>query len=64
MMNKKLCSGSGCGGGGVVYILGFIGAVVYYVGQAVGFGAGVLGLLKALVWPGFLVYELLMMLGA
>lgn len=54
-----------CGGSsGAVYGLGFIGAVVYYVSTATTFWMGVLGFLKALVWPGFLVYELLTLLGA
>lgn len=42
-----------------VYGLGFIGAVIYYVSTATGFWMGVLGVLKAIVWPAFLVYELL-----
>lgn len=54
----------GCGSGGAAYFLGFIGAAVYYISNAVGFGAGVLGFLKALVWPVFLVYELLKFVGA
>ncbi len=44
---------------GAVYGLGFIGAVIYYISTATGFWIGVLGFLKALVWPAFLVYELL-----
>ncbi|MBX4187053.1 MAG: hypothetical protein KW802_02210 [Candidatus Doudnabacteria bacterium] len=51
------------GVGGGVYGLGFIGAAVYYIGHAATFGLGVLGFLKALVWPAFLVYELLKFLG-
>ncbi len=47
------------GGGGAVYGLGFLGAVVYYIQAATGFWAGVLGILKAIVWPAFLVYEAL-----
>lgn len=47
------------GGTGFAYFLGMIGAAVYYLQQAVTFGDGVLGLLKALVWPAFLVYHLL-----
>jgi hypothetical protein len=39
-----------------VYGLGFIGAAVWYIGSAATFGAGVLGVLKAIVWPAFLVY--------
>jgi hypothetical protein len=41
------------------YGLGFVGAVVYYIQHALTFGAGVVGVLKALVWPAFLVYKLL-----
>lgn len=48
---------SGCGG--AVYGLGFLGAAVYYISNATSFWMGVLGFLKALVWPAFLVYELL-----
>ncbi len=44
---------------GGAYFLGFIGAAVYYIQQATGFWAGVLGILKAVVWPAFLVYKLL-----
>ncbi len=40
-----------------VYGLGFIGAVIYFISQAATIGAGVVGFLKALVWPAFLVYE-------
>jgi len=41
------------------YGIGFIGALVYFIQQASNFGEGVLGVLKAIVWPGFVVYELL-----
>ena len=47
-----------------VYGLGFIGAAIWFISQAAGFWAGVLGFLKALVWPAFLVYEALKNLGA
>lgn len=47
-----------------VYGLGFIGAAVYYISIASGFWMGVLGFLKAIVWPAFLVYEALNALGA
>jgi hypothetical protein len=45
--------------GGSIYGLGFIGAAVYYISNATGFWMGVLGFLKALVWPALLVYEAL-----
>ncbi|MEI6122613.1 MAG: hypothetical protein WCQ95_03210 [Bacteroidota bacterium] len=44
---------------GAVYGLGFLGAAIYYVSMASGFWMGALGLVKALVWPVFLVYEAL-----
>jgi hypothetical protein len=40
-----------------VYGLGFIGAAIYFISHAVGFWGGVVGFLKAIVWPAFLVYE-------
>ncbi len=49
--------------GSAVYGLGFIGAVVYYVSTATSFWMGALGVLKAMVWPAFLVYGLLKTLG-
>ncbi len=45
--------------GNAVYGLGFIGAAIYYISTATTFWVGVLGFLKALVWPAFLVYEAL-----
>lgn len=50
--------------GNAVYGLGLIGAAIYYIGNASGFWMGFLGLLKAIVWPAFLVYEWLQYLGA
>lgn len=47
------------GGGEAVYGLGFIGALIYFLEHASTFGEGVLGVLKALVWPAFIVYKLL-----
>lgn len=63
-MNKKIVKGCGDGSGGAFYCLGFIGAAVYYITQAGTFWGGVLGFLKAIVWPAFLVYDLLKFLGA
>jgi len=48
---------------GGIYCLGTIGAAIYYISTAAGFWAGVLGLLKALVWPAFMVYEMMKFLG-
>lgn len=43
--------------GGAIYGLGIIGAAIYFISNAAGFWAGVVGFLKALVWPAFLVYQ-------
>ncbi|MDD2665508.1 MAG: hypothetical protein PHD13_01820 [Methanocellales archaeon] len=59
-MAKEIHEG---GPSGAIYGLGFIGAAVYFIGQATTFWMGVLGLLKAIVWPAFLVYALLKYLG-
>jgi len=47
-----------------LYGLGFIGAAIYYISNAAGFWTGVIGFLKALIWPAFLVYEALKAVGA
>jgi len=52
------------GSSGTLYFVGFIGAAVYFISTASDFWGGVLGFLKALVWPGFLVYEAFLALGA
>jgi hypothetical protein len=36
-----------------------IGAAIFFIGKAATFGAGVLGLFKAIIWPVFFVYEVL-----
>ena len=53
-----------CGGAsGCVYGLAFIGAAVYYIQHADTFLAGVIGVLKAIIWPAMLVYKMLGFLG-
>jgi hypothetical protein len=59
---KRGQEGNYCGmhkHGGGVYFLGFVGAAIYYIQNSVGFWAGALGVLKACVWPVFLIYKLL-----
>ncbi len=63
MQVVKCGSVGSCGCGGGFYFLGFLGAAIYYISTATGFWVGVLGFLKALVWPAFLVFELLKFLG-
>jgi len=44
---------------GLVYVLGFVGALIYYISAASGFWMTVLAILKALVWPAMLVFDAL-----
>ena len=46
-----------------VYGLGIIGAAIYFISNAVGFWASVLGFLKAVVWPVFFIYGALRFFG-
>lgn len=45
-------------GGGAVYGLGLIGALIYCLQHAANFSQILIGIFKALVWPAFLVYKL------
>lgn len=56
---KKMGSSSKSGGGGLIYCVGFIGSLVYWMQAAVDFGAIVTGILKSLAWPAYVVYKLL-----
>lgn len=56
-MSDKSYSKAGTSGG--IYGLAFIGALVYYIQAATSFWIGVIGFFKALLWPAFLVYEIL-----
>jgi hypothetical protein len=51
------------GASGAVYGLGFIGAVIYYLTTATTILAGLIGIVKAIFWPAFVVYGLLKLLG-
>lgn len=55
--NRNYSSGVDC-----VYGLGVIGAAIFFIGKATTFGAGALGLLKAILWPAFMVYEVFKLL--
>ena len=49
---------------GFVMFVAFIGALVYFSQQATNFGEVLFAFLKALVWPGYLIYHALQALGA
>lgn len=50
---------------GFVFLLAYVGAAVYFVSAADGsFWGVILGLLQAIVWPAYVVYHVLVLLGA
>lgn len=56
-MNK--CEAKTAAPSGAIYGLGFVGALIFYISTASGVGAGLVGIIKAILWPAFLVYELM-----
>lgn len=54
---RRSVNHASAGGGNAVYGLGLVGALVFFWQQADSFGGYLLAILKALVWPAFLVYE-------
>lgn len=63
MENTNNKSGMQSGGMlGGAYFVTIVGAAVYFIQQAATFWEGVLGLMKAFVWPAFVIYKVLEML--
>lgn len=53
------------GPGGFMFFLAYIGAAIYFIQQSNGgFWEVILGLLQAAVWPVFVIYHVLTVLGA
>ena len=53
------------GSWGFFWFLAYIGAAIYFVSVSDGsFWGVILGLLQAIVWPVYLVYNVLVLLGA
>ena len=50
---------AGAAGGGAVYGIGMIGALIYYIGSATSFLDGLYGVFQAVFWPAYLVWEAL-----
>lgn len=64
-LKDKICSrgkGGKATGGNAVYGLGFVGALIYFLQHATTLWMGLLGILKAIVWPALLVYKVLELL--
>jgi hypothetical protein len=58
-MSNSARSAQAGAGGGAVYGLGFFGALVYYWQHADGFWPHVWAVVEAILWPAFVVYDLL-----
>lgn len=61
--NKDSAKSISQGGFGGAYFVAMIGAAVYFVQHAAGFWSIILALLKAVVWPAFLVHTSFKLLG-
>lgn len=48
---------------GFIYFLTFIGAAVYWVQLSSGFGEFLVAVMKAVVWPAFVMHQALGLLG-
>ena len=46
-----------------VYGLGFLGALAYFIIHATSFWGIVLGIMKAVFWPAYVIYKLLEFMG-
>jgi len=49
---------------GFVFFIAYIGAAVYFVQQSEGFWGFIGALFQAIVWPGYVVYHVMKILGA
>lgn len=49
-------------GSGAIYGLGMLGALVYFLQHATTLGEGIIGIVKAVFWPGVVLYRVLELL--
>lgn len=50
---------------GFIFLLAYIGAAIYFVSESNGtFWGVILGLLQAIVWPVYVVFHVLQLIGA
>ncbi|MFZ0324313.1 MAG: hypothetical protein WAN48_09310 [Actinomycetes bacterium] len=59
MSGSSRTTQAGASGGGAVYGLGLIGAAVFYWQHADGLWGHLWALVEAVLWPAFVVYDLL-----
>ena len=58
MKDKRWKGMNNQAGASAVYGLGLAGAAVYFLQHAATFSEGLLGVVKAILWPAFLIYKL------
>lgn len=58
-MSKTTNAVKADGGGGAVYGLGLLGALIYFIRAADSIWEGLLGILQAILWPAYVVFKLL-----
>lgn len=46
-------------GSGAIYGIGILGALVYFLQHATSFTDGIIGIFKAIFWPGVVLYKVL-----
>jgi hypothetical protein len=63
MSNYKNSDGATAGQLGWVFFMAYIGAAVYFYQQDPGFGGFFMAILKAAVWPAYVLFEVLHLLG-
>lgn len=59
--SKGCSTATGCGG--AIYGMGFLGALVYFITTAPDFWVALIGIIKAIFWPGVIVYGVLKFFG-
>lgn len=56
-MKNRDWKGMHSSSGGAFYSLGLIGALIYFISHAQTLEQGLLGVLKAIIWPAFFTFK-------
>lgn len=61
--NNRSIPGGSAGPWGFFFVVAYVGAAVYFVQNSAGFWGFILALLKAIVWPAYVLHAVLKLLG-
>lgn len=65
MANDRVKVVERAGPWGIVFLMAYVGAAIYFISESAGgFWDVILGLLQAAVWPVYVLYHVLLLLGA